>query len=144
MPLRSVGFSLDLAPLESLKKELIPATMRAIENTLDEVKEIAQDLADQITGSMAAGTYIATHEKSGYQKAVTAAKALNPDAKILPEAPQPIANEGVLSNVTEQSIFEEFGTVKRGPHPFMTPAAMQGEQIFQDQLENEVKKVLPR
>ena len=137
-----IGVSLDMAPLFALPEKLKAAQDRAIERTTNEVKELAQDFAHVISGAMQAGTYAKTHGKSGYSEAVQAAQDKLPTVKILPEIADQNPGEGAISNVTEQSIFEEFGTILHEPHPFMSPAAIQGEGIFISALEDEVRKEL--
>lgn len=138
----SFGVSLDMRPLIKIKQQFAPAVTRAVDRTLAQAKASAQEWAHVDSEAMREGTYTATREKSGYDEAVSAAKAKDPDVVILPEVAAPPEGGGVLSNVTQQSIFEEFGTSKHGPHPFLTPAAIEAEEFFVDNLETELRRVL--
>lgn len=139
----SHGVKLDLQPLFQLRKDLAPAVERALDSTLDQARQTAKFHAHVVSGAMQAGTYTATHTKSGYQAAAAAAQSADPEVNILPEVPRPAPGSGVLSNATEQSLYEEFGTVKHGPHPFLMPAAIEAEKVYPDHLEREIKKILP-
>ena len=141
---RISGVSLDLSPMFKFQEALSPAVERAIKNTLTQARWTAKSLAHVDSGAMEAGTYTATHDQSDYDTAVAAAQAIDPKVVILPEVQQPGPGEGVLSNATEQSVFEEFGTVEHGPHPFMMPAAEEASGAFITNLEDEIRKITPR
>lgn len=132
----SFGVTLDTGPLDDLPEEMARRLDEVLLRTLESTEGLAADLAHMITGSMRAGLYIVTHEDSTYDAAVAAARALKPDVVILPEVPRPPRGTGYVADCTEQGYFEEFGTSRRAPHPFLGPAALQAGPEFAERLEN--------
>lgn len=132
----SFGVTLDTRGLDELPEEMARKSQQALMQTAEAVEGIAADLAHIISGAMRAGLYISSSEGSTYEAAVAIAQALLPDVVILPEVPQPPPGVVILADCTEQSFFEEFGTTEHAPHQFMTPAALAGEPIFQEKLED--------
>lgn len=137
---REFGVTLDTSMLMALPKKFEEAVERANTITGEQAVHIARRHAHVITGAMRAGVYFATSKKSGYQDAVGDALSQNPKNVILPEVGRPNPGEVVLSDVTLQSIFEEFGTVHRGPHSFLAPTASQMEGLYPSNLEREVAR----
>lgn len=136
--MNSHGVKLDTTLLVALPAKFNAAVERACEKTGDQTIEIAQQLAHVVTGAMQAGMYKVTSKGSGYDAAVDAALAQDLGTEILPEVGAVQPGEVVVSNVTAQSVFEEYGTVLHGPHPFMGPAALSAEPLFVSNLEKEV------
>lgn len=136
----SHGVKLEMSLLLALPAKFEAAIERATQKTVDQTVQIAKDHAHVITGAMQAGTYGVTHGKSGYSAAVAGATAAMPGVTILPEAAQVRPGEGVVSNATLQSVFEEYGTSNRAPHAFMGPASLEAEPLYVTNLETEVRK----
>jgi len=132
----SFGVTLDMGGLDDLPEIFARKTQEALLRTLETAEGYAADLAHIQTGAMRAGLYISTAEGSTYEAAVAAARALSPTVEILPEVPRPEPGRGILADCTAQGVFEEFGTSKRAPHPFLGPAAMQAEPVFRERLED--------
>jgi hypothetical protein len=142
MAFREHGVILDTSVLMQLPARFEEAVERALNITVEQGVHLAKRHAHVITGAMRAGVYGATSKKSGYSDAVMDALSANPKNVILPEVGKPNPGEAVISDVTLQSIFEEFGTASRGPHAFLQPMATMTEGLFVSNLEREVAREL--
>lgn len=137
----SFGVKLDMTRLLNIPDELIELADQAAIVTAGRVAQIAQDLAERDTSSMAESVYTVTSQGSTYGQAAAEAKSLNPKVEILPEVPSVEKGQSNVAAAAGHSIYREFGTVRSPAHPFMAPAAAEGEAIFIEEMTNSVGKL---
>lgn len=98
-----------------------------------DAKQNITDVGAIETGSMKASVYAATPLGSSYAANTGEARGLNPDAVIL--SPEPHGeHEAVVAVGVEHGIYNEMGTVRMPPRPFLGPAAEANRRPFERAL----------
>ena len=85
-------------------------------------------VAHQITGAMAMATGVVTPLQDTYTPRVNAAGALNPAGATLPTPERPPGHTAVVAAGMAYSAYEEYGTSRRGPHPWFVVGMEAGRQ----------------
>jgi HK97 gp10 family phage protein len=111
---------------------------RAVRRAAIDIEQRAKALAPVDTGALREGIYTVTDLWNDYGRAVAAATALNPRAKIL-DPIQPVGPyEAGVGIVVDYWVANEFGTINRPARPFLTPAV----EGARPQLEEDLKAAL--
>jgi len=88
----------------------------------------ARSHAHQITGAMAMATGVVTPLQDDYTPRVHAAAVLNPQGATLPTPVRPPGHSAVVAAGMAYSAYEEYGTSRRGPHPWFVVGTEAGRQ----------------
>ncbi len=109
-----VKYEFTLPTLDNLEKKLEEELAGAVEITTGRMEEQAKIHAPRDTGFLANSIFSVLHSKSGYELAVSMAKAHRQDGVILPEPEKPSTPfESILAAGAEYTIFVELGHMSR-------------------------------
>ena len=125
--------------------------MSAVRDNAHYMRDFARTIAPVLTGAFRASLYVnGPNNESDYTQCVDAAKALRPEAKIVPELHAATLDTGVsqlrnnlgqfslpeaiVSGAVEYTIYLEEGTVHMAPRPTLHNAALATEQQFKSDM----------
>ncbi len=135
--LKELDKALGQLPRATGKNVLRRVARKALEPIIEDAKTKVHEVSGDLRGSLAVSTKLSFTQKREH-KSMFASKRSSIEM---------FAGAGP-HNFVPQAIFEEFGTVKRGPHPFLRPAwdggKMRALNNVKKDLWAEIKKAAER
>lgn len=120
---------------ETVLETLRGRAEQAAEESAGAIVASARQRAPRDTGSLAASLYTVGPSGSTYAAAAAEARALNPDAEILPELPRPAGRLYAVGAAAGHAVYQEAGTRFQPAQPFLAPAAAEQAGLFKAKLE---------
>lgn len=123
---------IDTRELDRIAAKLNVTKKQVVKRMAFQVESLAKIRAAKDTGAMRNSIYVATQDEDGYGQASSAATSANPSITTEPNQ-TPSGNVlAVVGPCVTYAEFIEFGTSKRGPRPFLTPALEQVGNRYND------------
>ena len=120
-----IEFRLEYNHVGRIARELSDKVDAVVDKTAFDIQAEAQQNITELgaidTGSMKASAYASTPKSSSYGAAAAEARGLNPNAVIQSEE-RPGEHEAIVGIAVEHGIYNELGTVRMPPRPFLGPA----------------------
>jgi len=130
----TVTTQLNVVPLVTLQRTLPRQLDRAVDGWAESIAAEARDAAHVITGAMRTSTGVLSAVRDDYSARTNAAAGLNPAGETLPAPPRPEGHSAVVAVGMAYAVYEEYGTERRGPHPWFTPAVERGRAEAESRL----------
>jgi hypothetical protein len=136
-----IAVTLNMLQLTQLLGDLAPNAAAAVDGTAHSIQQLSSELAPRRTGALAASIYVSTPNGSDYGQHESAAQSLNPEAIITQEVtpnnaqyitgpPPDSAYVDIVGVAVNYGIFNELGTYKMAPHPFLYPSVEPARDAF--------------
>lgn len=123
---------IDTKELDRIASKLNINRDKVVKRMAFQVESLAKIRAAKDTGAMRNSIYVSTKDEDGYSQASSSASGSNPEVDTEPN-PRPSGNvQAIVGPCVTYAEFIEFGTSRRGPRPFLTPALEQVGNRYND------------
>lgn len=131
MPSKNIKWKLDTKELDRIIKDADTNADKIARHLAFKGEGYAKQEAAVDKSAMRNSIYTVTSKEDNYQTASQAAKSANPEVKTAP-IPKPEKGQARFGPCVDYGLYQEFGTSKMDPHPFMTPAVERLRKEFKD------------